>query len=112
MEAGEEQQKVRAAQEKRAMMGKLADDFDASVGSILETVAPASSEFELTVQSMASISEETSNQALAADDQGQGIRVPGSRRLIGWRPPISSRSNPAKQNGRTMLSDRLQLKLC
>lgn len=55
----------RAEEEKRQMMQKLTDDFDSSVGGIIETVSSASAELNSTAQSMASISEETSNQAAA-----------------------------------------------
>lgn len=63
LEAEQEQQKQRAEEEKRKMLNQLADNFDASVGSIVETVSSASAELTSTAQSMASISEETSNRA-------------------------------------------------
>ena len=55
----------RAEEEKREGMQKMADDFDASVGSIIATVSGASSELSSTAQSMAGISQEASNQASA-----------------------------------------------
>ena len=63
LEAEQEEQKRRAEKEKRELMNKLADDFDASVGGIVETVSSASAELNSTAQSMASIAEETSSQA-------------------------------------------------
>ena len=63
LEAEQELQMQRAEDEKRAMMSQLADDFDANVGSIVETVSAASTELSSTAQSMAGISEETSNRA-------------------------------------------------
>ncbi len=54
-----------AEEEKRQMMQNLADDFDANVGGIIDTVNSASTELNSTAQSMSAISEETSNQAAA-----------------------------------------------
>jgi methyl-accepting chemotaxis protein len=65
LEADQERQKEIAEEEKRKTMNQLADDFDASVGGIVDTVSSASAELNSTAQSMASISEETSNQASA-----------------------------------------------
>ncbi|MDH3580942.1 MAG: methyl-accepting chemotaxis protein [Hyphomicrobiales bacterium] len=65
LEADQVKQKQRAEEEKRAAMNKLADDFDASVGGIVETVSSASAELNTTAQSMSSIAEETSSQANA-----------------------------------------------
>jgi methyl-accepting chemotaxis protein len=62
-EAEEAEKEARAEAEKRAAMGKLADDFEGSVGSIVEGVSSAANEMEATAQSMSSISEETSAQA-------------------------------------------------
>lgn len=63
LEAEQAQQKERAEAEKKKMLNQLADDFNTSVGSIVETVSSASAELTSTAQSMASISEETSSQA-------------------------------------------------
>lgn len=63
LEADQEEQNRRAEKEKRELMHQLADDFDASVGGIVETVMSASAELNSTAQSMASIAEETSSQA-------------------------------------------------
>ncbi len=65
LEAEQEAQKERTEQEKRAMMNELADNFDSSVGGIIETVSAASAELESTAQSMSSIAEETSSQSTA-----------------------------------------------
>ncbi len=62
----EQQQKEaerRAEEEKRAAMHKLADDFEADVGEIVQTVSSASTEMQSTAQSMSTIAEETSSQA-------------------------------------------------
>ncbi len=63
LEAGQEEQRRAAEKEKRQLMNQLADDFDARVGGIVETVMSASAELNSTAQSMASIAEETSSQA-------------------------------------------------
>ena len=62
-EADQEKQKQIAEEEKRKSMLQLADDFESSVGSIVEYVASASTELNTTAQSMASVSEETNSQA-------------------------------------------------
>ncbi len=63
LEADQEEQQRAAEREKRQLMNQMADDFDASVGGIVETVMSASAELNSTAQSMASIAEETSSQA-------------------------------------------------
>ena len=65
LEAEQEKQQKHAEDEKRAMMNEIADDFDANVGGIVETVSSASAELNATAQSMVSISEETNSQANA-----------------------------------------------
>ena len=72
LEADQEQQILYAEDEKRVLMASLADDFDASVGGIVEAVTSASAELQAAARNMASISEETSNQAMtvsAASEQ-------------------------------------------
>lgn len=63
LEAEAEAQKRRAEEEKKAMMNKMADDFEASVGGIVSAVSAAATEMQSSASSMASISEETSSQA-------------------------------------------------
>ncbi len=65
LEAEQEKQKQRSEEEKRTMMHELADDFDASVGGIIETVSAASTELNATAQAMSSIADETSSQSAA-----------------------------------------------
>jgi len=65
LDAEQVKQKQRAEGAKREMMSKLADDFDSSVGGIIESVSSAAAELNATAQSMASIAEETSSQASA-----------------------------------------------
>ncbi|MEP3279830.1 MAG: methyl-accepting chemotaxis protein [Stappiaceae bacterium] len=77
LEASQEEQKHRVEQEKRDTMNQLADDFDASVGGIVETVSAASTELNTTAQTMASIAEETSSQAnsVAAASEEASVNV-------------------------------------
>ncbi len=63
LEAEQVKQKKRAEEEQRETMNNLADDFDSSVGGIIETVSSAAAELNSTAQSMASIAEETSSRA-------------------------------------------------
>jgi methyl-accepting chemotaxis protein len=65
MEAEQEAAKQRAEEEKRATMNQMADEFQASVGGIVETVSSASTQMQSTAQSMSSTAEETSRQATA-----------------------------------------------
>ncbi|MCP4932868.1 MAG: methyl-accepting chemotaxis protein [bacterium] len=69
--AQQEEQALRTEQEKRSMMQKMADDFDASVGGIVETVSTASVELQSTAQSMAGISKQASDQASEASVASQ-----------------------------------------
>lgn len=53
-----------AAQERKLAMAQLADDFDKSVGGVVETMITAVDELQSTAQAMAGIAEETSSQSL------------------------------------------------
>ncbi len=59
----QEDQAKRAEEKRKSDMLQLADDFDASVGKIVEAVSAASTEMQATAQSMSSTAEETSRQA-------------------------------------------------
>lgn len=64
----EEEQKaaeIKAAEDKRLTMARLADDFEASVMNIVENVSSASTELNSTAGSMSSISENASERAAA-----------------------------------------------
>jgi methyl-accepting chemotaxis protein len=63
LEAEQAEKDAKAEADKRAAMAKLADDFEGSVGGIVEGVSSAANEMEATAQSMSSISEETNAQA-------------------------------------------------
>ncbi|MBL4757774.1 MAG: HAMP domain-containing protein [Rhizobiales bacterium] len=65
LEADQEVQKRKTEDEKRNLMNQMADDFNSSVGSIVEAVATASQELQGTAQTMTNISDETSIQATA-----------------------------------------------
>jgi methyl-accepting chemotaxis protein len=65
MEAEQAAQEKRTADEKRRTMSKMADDFQASVGGVVQTVSSASSQLQSSAQSMTSISEDTSSKATA-----------------------------------------------
>jgi methyl-accepting chemotaxis protein len=72
LEREAEEQKQRAEAEKKAAMLKLAGDFEARVGGVIQTVTSASTELQSTAQSMSSTAEETERQATAvaaASDQ-------------------------------------------
>jgi methyl-accepting chemotaxis protein len=71
LEASQEEQKRHAEDEKRVMMQNMANDFDTNIGGIVETVSSASAELQATAQSMAEISEKTSNEATAVSAASQ-----------------------------------------
>ena len=75
MEQEQAEQKQRAEEEKKAAMRKLADDFQANVGGMIEAVAAATAELQSTATSMSATAEETTRQAGAvatASDQASG----------------------------------------
>ncbi|MBM3539531.1 MAG: HAMP domain-containing protein [Alphaproteobacteria bacterium] len=61
----QEAMKKRAEAEQRAAMHKLADEFEASVKGVVQTVASSSTQLQSTAQSMSATAEETSRQATA-----------------------------------------------
>jgi len=63
--AEQEQAKSRTEAEKHAAMQRLADEFEASVKGIVQTVSSASSELQSTAQSMSATADETSRQSQA-----------------------------------------------
>ncbi|MDD3029411.1 MAG: methyl-accepting chemotaxis protein [Alphaproteobacteria bacterium] len=65
MERDQRERDQRAAEERRALMNKMADDFDKSVKNVVNTVSAAATEMQSNAKSMASIAEETSSQASA-----------------------------------------------
>jgi methyl-accepting chemotaxis protein len=65
MEAEKVEGEKRAAAEKKAAMNKLADDFEASVSGIVNSVSSQSTEMRSTAEAMSATAEETSRQATA-----------------------------------------------
>jgi methyl-accepting chemotaxis protein/CHASE3 domain sensor protein len=61
----QEAQKVRAEAEKKAAMEKLANDFQSSVGGIIELLSSATTELQSTAESMSATAEETNRQSTA-----------------------------------------------
>ncbi|HXP96028.1 MAG TPA: cache domain-containing protein [Telmatospirillum sp.] len=59
----QEQTKQRTEDEKRQTMNELADQFEASVKGVVQTVAAAATEMQGTAQSLSSVAEEASRQA-------------------------------------------------
>ena len=75
MELAQVEGQRRAEMEKRAMMSEMADDFNAHIGGIIDTVSNASEELSLNAKSMAGVSEQTEKQvseASAASAQTSG----------------------------------------
>jgi methyl-accepting chemotaxis protein len=79
MEAEQIDAEKRAEKEKRATMNKMADDFEASVGGIVKTVAAASTQLQSTAQSLSATAEETSQQsttvAAAAEQASANVQT-------------------------------------
>ena len=65
LKKAQEQQKLKAEEEKKKAMNQLADDFQKQVGSIVNNVCAAATELQSTAESMAAATEETSKQANA-----------------------------------------------
>jgi len=65
MEEEAKQAEIRAAQEKKALMQKMANDFETSVGGIVSAVSAAATELETSATAMSATAEETSRQATA-----------------------------------------------
>ncbi|PKU26354.1 methyl-accepting chemotaxis protein [Telmatospirillum siberiense] len=59
----QEQAKLQAEEEKRRTLNELADQFEADVKGVVQTVASASTEMQSTAQSLSSVAEATSQQA-------------------------------------------------
>jgi len=57
------EREAKAEEDKRRMMNQMADDFQNSVGGVVQTVSSASAELQSSAQSMTAISEETSTLA-------------------------------------------------
>ena len=81
---GEEQKaaEARSEKEKRDMMLAMADDFEASVGGVVQSVSSASTEMQSSAQSVSSTAEETSKQstvvAAAAEEASTNVQTVAS----------------------------------
>jgi len=71
LEEEQKEQAARAEAEKRAMMDSLADQFDATIGGIVERVSSAVSNLSETARTMTSVSEDTSARAETASAASQ-----------------------------------------
>jgi methyl-accepting chemotaxis protein len=71
LRAEQERMKVRADAEKRAAMNKLADEFDAGVKGIVQTISSASGALQATAESMSATAEETGRQATAVSSASE-----------------------------------------
>ena len=65
MEKEQEEREKRAEEEKRAAMIKLADQFETSVGEVVEQVSSAAAEMKSSSESMSATAEETTHQSAA-----------------------------------------------
>ncbi len=59
----QEQQKLRAEEEQRAAMNKMADDFQNSVGHVIGSLSSAATEMQASAETMTATAEQTSTQA-------------------------------------------------
>jgi len=79
MEKAQKEQEMRAATERKALMNKMADDFDSSVKGVVNTVSAAATEMQSSAKSMSSIAEETSSQssavAAAAEEASTNVQT-------------------------------------
>ncbi|HEY9079210.1 methyl-accepting chemotaxis protein [Magnetovibrio sp.] len=65
LEAEQKANEERAAQEKRDMMLKMADDFENSVGGVVNSVSSAATEMQSSASNLSSTAEQTSRQSAA-----------------------------------------------
>ena len=63
--AEQKRMEAKAEADKKAAMNRLADDFEASIRGVVNTVSSASTELQATAQSMSATAEETNRQATA-----------------------------------------------
>jgi len=82
MEDEAEAQAKRAEEEKRQLMNKMADDFEASVGGVVESVSSAAKQMEASATSLTSTAEETNSQsvtvAAAAEQAAANVQTVAS----------------------------------
>jgi methyl-accepting chemotaxis protein len=82
LERDQKEQEKRAAADRRALMTRMADDFDSSVKGVVSTVSSAATEMQNSARAMSSIAEETSDQsnavAAAAEEASTNIQTVAS----------------------------------
>lgn len=75
LEGEHAQMRNKAEQDRKNMMRELANNFTASVGSIVETVSTTSSQLQSTAQTMEGIAEQTSDRALSVSAASEQASV-------------------------------------
>lgn len=82
MEEEQKEAAIRAEREKRQMMIKMADDFEATIGGVVQSVSSASSEMQSSAASLSATAEETSKQsttvAAAAEQASANVETVAS----------------------------------
>ncbi|MEO0961928.1 MAG: methyl-accepting chemotaxis protein [Pseudomonadota bacterium] len=82
LQAEEAERETRAAEEKQQAMFKIADDFELSVGEVVEAVASTARDLKSTAQGVSSIAEETTaqsaNVAAAAEESSVNVQTVSS----------------------------------
>ncbi|MEP0070991.1 methyl-accepting chemotaxis protein [Pyruvatibacter sp.] len=82
LQAEEAQREARAAKEKQQAMNQIADDFELSVGEVVEAVASTARDLKDTAQGVSSIAEETTaqsaNVAAAAEESSVNVQTVSS----------------------------------
>jgi methyl-accepting chemotaxis protein len=82
LEAEQDAREKRAEEEKRAAMNKMADDFENSVGGIVQTVSSAATELHSSSKTMAETADRTSSQstagAAAAEEASANVQTVAS----------------------------------
>lgn len=66
LEEEQEAAKAQAEQEKKAMMNNMADNFESTVGGVIESVASAATELRASSESMSAMAEQTKGQSQSA----------------------------------------------
>ncbi len=72
LETEQEAQKKRGEEEKHAAMNKMANDFQSTVGKVIQSVSSAATEMQASAETMTSVADQTSSQAsnvASASDQ-------------------------------------------
>jgi len=82
LERAQQENEARAVEEKRQQMLEMADNFEASVGGVVQSVSSASTEMQSSAQSLSATAEETAKQsevvATAATDATQNVQTVAS----------------------------------